>query len=112
MWGWRWAAVSFHAVSLAPHSSLKALRGTDLLRRSARAPVPAGASFFRWKSSEMMAWTRCDGQEAERSDASGMSGRFRPPIAIFTGERVNADIYQELLRQNAVPWVFILFFIY
>jgi hypothetical protein len=28
--------------------------------------------------------------------------RWRP---VFAGERVNADISQELLRQNVVPWV-------
>jgi hypothetical protein len=28
-----------------------------------------------------------------------------PPIAIFAGERVNADIHQELLIQPVVPWV-------
>jgi hypothetical protein len=34
-----------------------------------------------------------------------MSGGFTPPIAVFAGQRVNADIYQELLRQHVVPWV-------
>jgi hypothetical protein len=24
---------------------------------------------------------------------------------VFAGERVNADFYQELLRQHVVPWV-------
>jgi hypothetical protein len=34
-----------------------------------------------------------------------MSGIFMLPIAVFAGESVNADIYQELLRQHVVPWV-------
>jgi hypothetical protein len=33
----------------------------------------------------MTAWTLPDGQGAERSDASGMSCGFTPPIAVFTG---------------------------
>jgi hypothetical protein len=44
----------------------------------------------------------------ERTDASGMSGRssgLTPPRPVFAGERVNADIDQELLRQDVVPWV-------
>jgi hypothetical protein len=28
-----------------------------------------------------------------------------PLIAVFASERVNADIYQELLRQHVVLWV-------
>ncbi len=53
----------------------------------------------------MTAWTWRDGQVAERSGASGLSGGFMPPMAVFAGERVNTDIYQELLRQHVVPWV-------
>jgi hypothetical protein len=34
-----------------------------------------------------------------------MSGGFTLPIVVFAGERVNANIYQELLRQHVVPWV-------
>jgi hypothetical protein len=34
-----------------------------------------------------------------------MSGGFTPPIAVFAGDRVNDNIYQELLRQPVVPWV-------
>jgi hypothetical protein len=41
----------------------------------------------------------------ERRDVSEMSGGFTTPIAVFAGEHVNADIYQELLRQHVVPWV-------
>jgi hypothetical protein len=41
----------------------------------------------------------------ERSDASGLSGRFTLLIAVFAGEHANVDIYQELLRQHVVPWV-------
>ncbi len=52
-----------------------------------------------------MAWTWHDGTVAERSDASGVSGGFMPPIVVFAGECVNADIYQELLRQHVVSWV-------
>ncbi len=53
----------------------------------------------------MTAWTWRDGQEAERSGASGLSGGFMPSIAVFAGEHANADIYPELLRQHVVPWV-------
>jgi hypothetical protein len=105
IWGWRWAAIHYCAISLATNSSLKALRGTDLSRRSSQAPVLVGASSLKWKSSEMTAWTWCDGQGAERSDVSGMSGGFTPLIVVFDGECVNADIYQELLRQHVVSWV-------
>ncbi len=52
-----------------------------------------------------MAWTWRDGQEVERSGASGLSGGFTPPIAVFAGEHANTDNYQELLRQHVVPWV-------
>jgi hypothetical protein len=34
-----------------------------------------------------------------------MRGGFKPPIAVFAGEHVNADIYQEFLREHMVPWV-------
>jgi hypothetical protein len=34
-----------------------------------------------------------------------MSGGFTPLIAVFASERVNTDIYKELLRQHVVPWV-------
>jgi hypothetical protein len=43
---------------------------------------------------------------AERTDASGMSGRssgISPPKAVFSDERENANIYQELLIQHVVP---------
>jgi hypothetical protein len=43
----------------------------------------------------MTAWTWRDGQMAERSSASGLSGGFTPPMAVFAGERANADIYQS-----------------
>ncbi len=46
-----------------------------------------------------------DSQGTEKSGASGLSGRFKLPIAVFAGERANDDIYQELLRQHVVPWV-------
>jgi hypothetical protein len=46
-----------------------------------------------------------DSQGVKRSGASGLSGGFTPPLAVFAGERANADIYQELLRQHVVPWV-------
>jgi hypothetical protein len=36
-------AVNYNIISLAANSSLKALRGTDLSRRSARPPAPVGA---------------------------------------------------------------------
>jgi hypothetical protein len=43
----------------------------------------------------------------ERSNVSGMSGRSSGFVycrqLVFTSERVNADIYQELLRQDVVP---------
>jgi hypothetical protein len=35
----------------------------------------------------------------ERSNASGLSGRFTLPIAVLPA---NADIFQELLRQHVV----------
>ncbi len=38
IWGQQWAAVNYDVILLAANSSLKALRGTDLLRRSGRAP--------------------------------------------------------------------------
>jgi hypothetical protein len=53
----------------------------------------------------MTAWTLRDGQGAEESGVSGLSGRFTQPIAVFGSERVNGDIYQYLLRQHVVPWV-------
>ncbi len=53
----------------------------------------------------MTAWTLRDGQGAEKSDASGMSSGFTLPIVVFTSKLVNANIYQELLRQHVVPWV-------
>ncbi len=62
---------------------IKALRETNLSQRSSRPPAPVGASSLRWKSSEMTTWTWCDGQEAERSDSSGMSGEFTLPIAFL-----------------------------
>jgi hypothetical protein len=35
---------------------------------------------------------------------SGRSSRFTPLKAGFPQQHVNADIYQELLRQDVVPW--------
>jgi hypothetical protein len=32
---------------------------------------------------------------AERSSASGLSGRFTPLMAVFAGELANADVYQS-----------------
>jgi hypothetical protein len=54
----------------------------------------------------MMALTWSDGQGAERSDASRLSGGFTQLIKVFASEHVNANIYQdqELLRQHVVPW--------
>ncbi len=47
IWGRQWAAVKYDVISLAANSSLKALRGTDLSRRSGWAPAPVGASLLR-----------------------------------------------------------------
>jgi hypothetical protein len=47
IWGRQWAAVNNDVISLAANSSLKALRGTDPSRRSARPPAPVGALFMR-----------------------------------------------------------------
>jgi hypothetical protein len=47
IWGRRRAAVSYDVISLAANLLLKALCGTDVFLRSARPPVPVGASFLR-----------------------------------------------------------------
>ncbi len=46
-----WAALNYNVISLDTNSSLRALHGTDLLRRTVWAPAPVGALFSRWKSS-------------------------------------------------------------
>jgi hypothetical protein len=46
-------------------------------------------------------------QRAERSAPSEMSSRncgFRPAITGSAGEQINADVYQDFLRQHLVPW--------
>jgi DDE superfamily endonuclease len=35
----------------------------------------------------------------------GSDGQKCPPIFVAAGERINAAIYQELLRQHVVPWL-------
>ncbi len=40
-----------------------------------------------------------------RAEQAADLADLRHQRPVFAGEHVNADIYQELLRQHVVPWV-------
>ncbi len=44
-------------------------------------------------------------KEPMRAECAADLADLRRRRPVFAGERVNADISQELLRQNVVPWV-------